>query len=130
PGVGVVYGLFDQYFPLQLRYVGQTSISPVIRLYQHFSQNRKYRVFRWVKEVESSGSEVSMRILGRYPLSDLNAAEKKWILFWGNYCDLLNLNHQPEKKKQRKKRQNRLKVSWGWVSLDDDLDLSVMPEFK
>lgn len=97
PGHGVVYGLFDYAEPLQIRYVGQTQCSGKTRLVQHEAHAKKdapknRRKNAWINSVWTSGSRVGIRLLGEYPVSGLNSAERKWIEFWGAYCDLLNLS--------------------------------------
>lgn len=94
-GVGIVYGLLDVAEPLQIRYVGQTKVHPQARLSQHvthYSHGRSASLNRWIKEVRYRGSNVVMRVLGEYPFQVLNHAEVRWIHFFAQYCDLLNVD--------------------------------------
>ena len=88
---GIAYGLFASDEPLQIRYVGQTYLPPFMRLRAHLMpQNKNAKVREWAKAVQARGGRVGMRILGRYPIAELSSAERKWIVFWRQYCDLYN----------------------------------------
>ena len=100
---GVVYGLFDNNEPLQIRYVGSTTVSPVERLKGHLngkSKNNK-KLKDWFTEVKLAGSKIGMRILGKYSVETLLEAEQSWIKLWELYCD--NFNTDSETLKRNKK---------------------------
>lgn len=101
--LSVIYGLFDKNEPLQIRYVGATTDNPINRLKGHLNSNstNNKRLKEWFNEVKVSGSEIGMRILGKYNVNVLPATEQKWIQFWELYCD--NLNSDVETLKRNKK---------------------------
>jgi len=88
---GFVYGLLASDEPLQIRYVGQTFVSPIERLRSHLSPSgRKYKHGIWFREVENRGAQIVMRLLGEYPLNTLSSAERAWAVFWHEYCGLVS----------------------------------------
>ncbi len=108
--VGVVYGLFDKNEPLQIRYVGSTTVTPLERLKGHLngkSKNNK-ELKSWFTEVKLSGSKIGMRILGKYSIELLSEAEHSWIKFWELYCD--NFNSDSKTLKRNKKFSNYRKI--------------------
>ncbi len=94
---GYIYGLIASDEPLQIRYVGKCEQSPFHRLRDHLRLRTRNPAFRdWVNQVRGRGAEVRMRVLGAYPVESLAKMELKWIGFWYEYCQLLNVMlHKP-----------------------------------
>lgn len=91
---GIVYGLFASDEPLQIRYVGQTIHPAITRLKSHIYGWKLNQPFKnWIKAVLNREAQIGLRVLGRYPVAELIKNERKWIDFWGNYCELFNQDY-------------------------------------
>lgn len=87
------YALSASDEPLQIRYVGATARTLQARLMQHRYAFCNAQKRAWMRDVEGRGARVIARQLSQHETrSDAKIAEKKWIVFWRTYCDVLNIH--------------------------------------
>jgi hypothetical protein len=88
PTTGTVYALVSSDAPEAVYYVGQTKGLPATRLAGHLAEADHPRSTgnpkktAWIKRVLFRGARVGIRVLGEYPLAELNLKEKQWMLFF------------------------------------------------
>lgn len=77
----IVYGLVDPREPGRIRYVGQTTRAPIVRLSQHLRERKVgQRKCEWVARLDADGVAPDMVLLQRLrPTDDHRLAEGWWI---------------------------------------------------
>jgi len=105
PGVPKIYALFDHREPLQIRYVGKTVNGLEKRWFCHIGDARRGESSCkavWIRGLLNEGIYSGIKILSQEEdMTKLAIAERKWIRFWAQYCDLLNVRDGGPKKTQR-----------------------------
>lgn len=96
------YALCASDEPLQVRYVGVTKHSLEHRRYHHLYSPTNSTMRDWFAELQRRGADVVIRELSRHDSAvEVSAAEKRWIGFWSQYCEVLNANRRGYKNDAR-----------------------------
>ena len=97
-----IYGLYDPQEPDLMMYVGKgRGADPAVAHWRNFLKTGRAvsgRLRRWFEKLEADGVKPQFRILETVPLSDWEAAEKKWIAYWRernlDLCNVLDGGNQ------------------------------------
>lgn len=82
--MSVIYGLFDPRKPLllwEVRYIGQTTVAPRIRLIHHVSDAKRgdRYIDRWVRSLVREGVRPVIQVLETVEDSERHVRERAWI---------------------------------------------------
>lgn len=87
----IIYALFDEATPDNIRYVGQTKLTLRQRIGNHIKRGRKSHTVNWIRSVENQGRRVNGKVLAIVESSQVDETEVRAIaLFLSRGFDLTN----------------------------------------
>lgn len=94
-GWGRIYALADPKEPTVPKYIGRTTSTLKVRLWDHYGESKKKKhetkpVSAWVRELRSGGISPLIFTVETAPIENLNARENYWIVFYRPSSHLLN----------------------------------------